>query len=116
MLALVCVKQSDMCISISIVCIKRSNSFISILLHNIKKVLLCLNFKQIKSWTLISLMKNIVIVLNCTKYSKLIVSEENIISVQQLTLCPPLFFKLFLLKQFEVHLLQIVYTLRNYLH
>ena len=43
-------------------------------------------------WTLIYLINNFVIVLLCAKYSKLITLEENIISVQQLPLCLPLFF------------------------
>ena len=37
-------------------------------------------------------MNNIVIVLVFAKFTKLITSEENIISVQQLPLCLPLFF------------------------
>ena len=37
-------------------------------------------------------MNNIVIVLVFAKFTMLITSEENIISVQQLTLCLPLFF------------------------
>ena len=37
-------------------------------------------------------MNNIVIVLVFAKFTKLITSEENIISVQQLSLCLPLFF------------------------
>ena len=73
-------------------CEKRSALFISILLHNIKIVLSCLNFEQVKFCTLIDLLNNIVIVLVCAKCSKLINSEENIISVQQLLFCPPLFF------------------------
>ena len=40
-------------------------------------------------WTLIN---NFVIVLVCAKCSKLITLEENMISVQQLPLCLPLFF------------------------
>ena len=43
-------------------------------------------------WTLIYLINNFVIVLLCAKCSKLITLEENIISVQQLPLCLPLFF------------------------
>ena len=88
---LVCVKRSDSFIFVSIVCVKHTDSFISILLHNIK-VVLCLNLQQAKFWTLINLMNNIVIVLVCVKCSKLITSEENTISIQQLPLCPPLFF------------------------
>ena len=76
----------------SIVCVKRSDSVISILLHNIKIVLWCLNFEQVKFCILINLMNNIVIVLVSAKCSKLITSEENIISVQQLPLCLPLIF------------------------
>ena len=40
-------------------------------------------------WTLIN---NFVIVLICAKCSKFIILEENLISVQQLPLCLPLFF------------------------
>ena len=43
-------------------------------------------------WTLIHLVNNFVIVLLCVKSSKLITLEENIISVQQLPVCLPLFF------------------------
>ena len=43
-------------------------------------------------WTLIHLVNNFVIVLLCVKSSKLITLEENIISVQQLLVCLPLFF------------------------
>ena len=43
-------------------------------------------------WTLIHLVNNFVIVLLCVKSSKLITLEENIISVQQLPVCFPLFF------------------------
>ena len=41
---------------------------------------------------MIHLINNFVIVLFCANYSKLIALEENIISVQQLPLCLPLFF------------------------
>ena len=43
-------------------------------------------------WTLIHLINNFVIVLVCSKCSKLITLEENIVSVQQHPLCLPLFF------------------------
>ena len=75
-----------------VVCLKLSDLFISILLHNIKIFISCLNFEQVKFWTLINLMNNIVIVLVCAKCSKLITSQENTISVQQLPLSLPLFF------------------------
>ena len=48
------------------------------LLHSIKIVIWCLNFEQVKVWTLINLMNNIVIVLVCAKCLKLITSEENV--------------------------------------
>ena len=88
---LVCVKHSGSFIFDFLVCVKRSDSFNSILLHNIKIFLLCLNFEQVKFWTLINLMNNIFIALVCAKSYKLITSEKNIISVQQLPLCLPLF-------------------------
>ena len=74
-----------------LVCVKHYDSFISILLYNIK-IVLCLNFEQVKVWTLINLMNNIVTVFVCAKCSKLITSEENIISAQQLPFCLPLLF------------------------
>ena len=54
-----------------------------------------LNFKQVKFCTFIHLINNIVFVLVCAKKSKLITLEQNIISVQQLPLCLPLFFVFF---------------------
>ena len=54
-----------------------------------------LNFKQVKFWTFIHLINNIVFVLVCAKCSKLITLEQNIISVQQLPLSLPLFFVFF---------------------
>ena len=52
-----------------------------------KKAIWWTNFEQVKFWTLIKLMNNFVIALVCTKCFKLITSEENIMSVQQLPLC-----------------------------
>ena len=46
-------------------------------------------------WTLIPLVNNFVIVLVCSKCSKLITLEENIVSVQQHPLCLPLIFGFF---------------------
>ena len=92
MLVLVCMKRSDWFTFMFIVCTKRSYSFIFILLHNIKIVIGYLNFEQVKCWTSINLINNIVIVLVCGKCSKFITSEENIISFHQLLSCLPFFF------------------------
>ena len=51
-----------------------------------------LKYEQVKFSTLIHLINNFAIVLVCTKCSKLITLEENIISVQQLPLCLTLTF------------------------
>ena len=84
---LVYVKRFDSFIFVSIVCVKRSDSFISIFFTQHKKAIWWTNFEQVKFWTLIKLMNNFVIALVCTKCFKLITSEENIMSVQQLPLC-----------------------------
>ena len=68
------------------------NALDSLPLKHYRIVWWCLNSKQVKLWTLINLMNNIVVVLVCVKCLKLIPSEENIISVQQLSGCLPLFF------------------------
>ena len=49
-----------------------------------------LNFAKV--WTLIN---NVVIALVCENCSKLITLEENIMSLQQLPICLPLFFAFF---------------------
>ena len=51
-----------------------------------------LNFEQVKFWTLIHFINNVVIVLVCAKCWKLITLGENVISVQQFLLYFSLFF------------------------
>ena len=99
MLALVCVKQSDSFISPSIVCVKCSDYLISILLHNIvllfkfwaSQIFDYDQFDEQHCYCRSSHQKCSVIVLFCAKFSKLITSEKNIISVQQLPWCLSLF-------------------------
>ena len=74
-----CLREALWLVCFYFFCLRKPFWFVYFyLLHSIKIVIWCLNFEQVKVWTFINLMNNIVIVLICAKCLKLITSEENV--------------------------------------